>query len=186
MTTKRAFLRGAAAAAAAAIPATALASGPDPDAALLALQGEIDAADMAWEACHRKQTAAEDACFALKPAKPEAPCTPKAVMDAFWAGNSHPLIEASKSPNTHDEALKAWREATEQAERDSGLTPAEEAVNAAEDVRLEIRDRIVSTRARTLAGLTFKAKYASSHFPGDPDEDVMRSIVSDLLSLEAT
>ena len=29
-------------------------------------------------------------------------------------------------------------------------------------------------RARTLNGLIFKARYAASHFPGDPDEDVMR------------
>ena len=71
----------------------------------------------------------------------------------------------------------------EQAERDSGLTAAEEAVNAADHVRLAIRDKIVSTRARTLAGLTFKARYAASHFPGDPDEDVMRSIVEDLLAM---
>ena len=75
------------------------------------------------------------------------------------------------------------REAMEQAERDSGLKAAEEAVNAAEDVRLAIRDRIVSTRARTLAGLIFKARYASTHFPGDEDEDVMKSIVADLLAM---
>ena len=45
---KRTFLRGAAAIAAAAVPAgVALASEPNPDAALLALQLEIDAADLA-------------------------------------------------------------------------------------------------------------------------------------------
>ena len=71
----------------------------------------------------------------------------------------------------------------ERAEHDSGLTAAEEAVNAADRVRLAIRDKIVSTRARTLAALTFKARYAAAHFPGDPDEEVMISIVEDLLSL---
>ena len=80
-------------------------------------------------------------------------------------------------------ANKTRREALEQAELDSGLKAAEEAVNPADAVRLAIRDEIVSARARTLDGLTFKARYAASHFPGDPDEEVMRSIVGDLLSL---
>jgi hypothetical protein len=104
---------------------------------------------------------------------------------SFWAGDSRPLIEASKAPNTdYEEALAAWRAATEQAEHDSGLTAAEEATNAADRVRLAIRDEIVSTRARTLAGLTFKPRYAAEHFPGDPDEDVTFSIVEDLLGLD--
>lgn len=186
--TKRAFLQGAAAIAAASLPAgSALASGPNPDAGLLAFQREIDAADMAWEARHRKHPAAEEIYWALKPDKPEEPRTPKSVMDAFRAGNSGPLIadyEASKAQDTaYQDAMKAWREATEQAERNSGLTAAEEAVTAADLVRLAIRDKIVSTRATTLAGLTFKARYASAHFPGDPDEDVMKSIVEDLLAM---
>jgi hypothetical protein len=180
----RAFLQGAAAVAAAAIPtSSALASGPDPDAALLALPAELDAADMAWGIRARERTAVESVYFALKPDKPETPCASKSVMEAFWAGNSRPLIEASKSPDTYAEAMKAWREATEQAERETGLKAAEEAQDEADAIRLAIRDKIVSTRARTLNGLIFKARYAASHFPGDPDEDVMRSIVEDLLSL---
>jgi hypothetical protein len=185
---KRAFLRGAAAVAAAAIPAAgALASAHNPDAALLALQAELDDADTVREALYREWTAAEEACSVLKPDKPQEPCTPKAIVDAFQAGDSRPLIayhEASKSSDTdYEEALKAWREATEKAERDSGFEEAEEAVSAAEDVRLAIRDKIIAIRARTLAGLTFKARYAASHFPGDPDAEIMISIVEDLLSL---
>ena len=42
---------------------------------------------------------------------------------------------------------------------------------------------IVATRARTLAGLIFKAKFAATHFPGDPEEKVMVSIVEDLLTM---
>jgi hypothetical protein len=138
---KRAFLRGAVAAAAASIPAGTLASDSNPDAALLALQPEIDAADMAWEAGSRERNAVEKVYFALKPDKPE------------------------------------------QAERESGLTAAEEAQNAAADVRLSLSDVVVTIRATTLAGLIFKARFAASHFPGDPDEDVMRSIVEDLLAM---
>jgi hypothetical protein len=183
---KRTFLRGAAAVAAAAIPAgAAVASGPNPDAALLALQPEIDAADVAWEARAQQRSAAEHAYFALGPDKPEEPRTPKAVMDAFWDGDSRPLIEASKSPATdYAEAFKAWRRATEQAHDDTGLTAAEKAQNAADDVRIAIcNEKIIPTRATALAGLIFKARYAASHFPGDPDEDVMRSIVDDLLAM---
>jgi hypothetical protein len=185
MTTKRAFLRGAAAVAAGALPAgAALASGHNPDAALLALQGELNEADQAWEILHRKQTAAEDAYFAIKPRKPDEPCTPSAVMDAFWAGDSRPLIEVSKSPNTYDEAMVAWRKATEQAERESGLKAAEDAVNAADAVRLAIRDeKIIPTRAKTLTGLIWKARYAAAHFPGEFDEEVLKSIAEDLLAM---
>jgi len=46
-----------------------------------------------------------------------------------------------------------------------------------------IRDRIVVTRATTLDGLKFKVKYAVDHCPGDPDEDVMDSIVDDVLAM---
>jgi hypothetical protein len=181
---KRAFLQGAAAVAAATIPAAGALAGPNPDAALLALQGELDAADEAWEALHQKQNAAEKVCWALRPDKPQEPRSPNSVMDAFWAGDSRPLIEASKAPDTdYGEALAAWREAMEQAELDSGFKAAEEAVNAADHVRLAIRDKIVATRARTLNGLTFKARYAADHFPGDEDEDVMKSIVEDLLAM---
>jgi hypothetical protein len=77
---------------------------------------------------------------------------------------------------------KAWSEALEQTRVESGLKAAEEAVNAADRVRLQIRDEIVAIPARTLAGIIFKARYAADHFPGDEDEDVMK-IVADLLAM---
>jgi hypothetical protein len=72
--------------------------------------------------------------------------------------------------------MAAWREATERAERESGL-------RGPDDVRLSLSDVVVTIRATTLASLLFKARFAASHFLGDPDEDVMRSIVEDLLAM---
>ena len=161
----------------------ALASATHPDAALLALEAELAAADQAWEALYSKRVAAEAACFAAVPPPPKGPnLDSAAIRKAFLSGEAL-SPETVQSLRAYDQANKATREAMEQAERDSGLKAAEEAVNAADDVRLVIRDRIVSTRARTLAGLIFKARYASTHFPGDPDEDVMKSIVADLLAM---
>jgi hypothetical protein len=60
-----------------------------------------------------------------------------------------------------------------------------EAQQAADGVVLSIRDeKIVSTRAHTLSGLIFKARYAATHFENAYDENVMASIVDDLLALD--
>ena len=177
---KRAFLQSAAAAAAAAtIPAgAALASEPNPDAAFLALQPEIDAADQAWEARYRERTACEKVYFAVRRDKPKAPMLDKAT------GESVLSPEAAKAVDAYADAEKAWRKATGQAHDDTGLTASEEAQTAADAVRLAIcNEKIIPMRAKTLEGLIFKARYAASHFPGDPDEDVMRSIVDDLLAM---
>ena len=155
-----------------------------PDAALLALQAELDAADRAWEVLYSKWVAAEDACFAAVPPPPEEPAgDPREIWAAIGTSDVPVLLAHKEAWDRYRAANKARGEAMEQAELDSGLKAAEEAANAAEDVRLAIRDKIVSTRARTLTGLTFKAKYAASHIPGDPDEVVMASIVEDLLAM---
>jgi hypothetical protein len=105
----------------------------------------------------------------------------------FWAAiearDFVPLLAHKEAWDKYQSASRVWREARDQAERNSGLTAAEDAANAADAVRLAIRAEIISTRARTLNGLIFKARYAASHFPGDPDEDVMRSIAEDLLAM---
>ena len=70
------------------------------------------------------------------------------------------------------------------ARRKSGLLAAEEAQDEADGIRLSIRDeKLIPTRARTLEGLIFKARYAASHFKEDYDEEVMRSIIDDLFAL---
>ena len=87
----------------------------------------------------------------------------------------------------HEAALKAWQEdEIPRARRESGLLAAEEAQDDADGIRLSIRDeKLIPTRARTLEGLIFKARYAASHFKEDYDEEVMRSIVDDLLAIAA-
>lgn len=70
------------------------------------------------------------------------------------------------------------------ARRGSRLSAADEARAEAGEICLSIRDKkLIPTRARTLEGLIFKARYAASHFTEDYDEEVMRSIVDDLLAL---
>jgi hypothetical protein len=193
---RRAFLLGAAAAAA--IPAAGAMAAPavvldyscsaaGADAGLLALQDELDEADRAWEALYRKVTAAEEACHALRPDEPKMPAAFTDKIQKAVKNNDASLLAGYEQYfDTYDEAKKAWREAVEQAGVDSGLKAAEDAANAADDVRLAIRDEIVFTPARLLAGLVFKAKYAAEHFPGDPDEEVMKSIVDDLLAMAPT
>jgi hypothetical protein len=54
---------------------------------------------------------------------------------------------------------------------DCGIDAAEAANSAAMDAISELRDRIVETPAKTLAGLIFKSKYAAEHYPGKYDQD---------------
>jgi hypothetical protein len=48
---------------------------------------------------------------------------------------------------------------------------------------MDIRDQIVAIRATTIAGLIFKARYASEHYRDEPGDEVMESIVADLLAI---
>ena len=48
---------------------------------------------------------------------------------------------------------------------------------------MDIRDQIVAIRATTIAGLIFKARYASEHYRDEPDDEVMELIVDDLLAM---
>ena len=42
---------------------------------------------------------------------------------------------------------------------------------------------MAETPAKTLAGLIFKARYAATHYRSEYDEEVMVSIVDDLLAM---
>ena len=127
----------------------ALASATHPDAALLALQAELDAADQAWEALYSERMAAEDACFAVAPRRPRS--LQRWTRGEFWtaieARDFVPLLAHQEAWDKYRSARRPRREAMEQAKRDSGLTAAEEAVNAADAVRLAIRDRRSSPHA---------------------------------------
>jgi hypothetical protein len=82
-----------------------------------------------------------------------------------------------------EERHAIWMEDADRTRHESGLTAAEDAQEEADDVRLEIRDRIAVTRDRTLDRLIFKARFAAAHFEGDPDEDVVASILDDLVAM---
>ena len=108
-------------------------------------------------------------------------------MELWTAGGTNdpvPFLAHKKAWDRYRDKINARREAMEQAELDSGLAAAEAALNAAVDARLAIlAEKLIPTRARTLQGLIFKAQYAASHFPDDPDEDVLKSIVDDLVAM---
>jgi hypothetical protein len=42
---------------------------------------------------------------------------------------------------------------------------------------------LIGTPAKTLAGLIFKARYAATHYEDDYDEDLLVSIVDDMLAM---
>jgi hypothetical protein len=157
----------------------------DPDAALFAIKAELDAADQRWEEAYQKQRAAEEAGFAAIPPAPEKP--EANVMELWTAGGTNNLVlilAYKKAWDRYRSAMNARREAIEQAERDSGLAAAEAATGAATVARLAIlAEKLIPTRARTLQGLIFKAKYAAPHPEDEPDEDVMKSILDDLLAM---
>jgi hypothetical protein len=157
----------------------------DPDAALFAVKAELDAADRLWEEAYQKQRAAEEANFAAMPPEPEKPVAN--VLELWTAGGTNdpvPFLAHKQAWDQYRSAINARREAMEQAEITSGLRAAEAAMNAAVDIRLAIlAEKLIPTRARTLNGLIFKAQYAASHFPDDPDEDVLMSIMHDLLAM---
>jgi hypothetical protein len=193
-TNRRAVL-GAVLAAGAAVSVSAIpaasepALGDDhPDAALLALAPEIEAADREFELRYQITNAAEDVFFSIKPEKPETPkslttITAQALEETMAQGRWDVLGQWRQELLKHDEALENWSENLPRAEIDSGLAAAEEAQNEADKVCLMIRDeKLIPTRARTIDGLIFKARYAARF---DYDENVMVSIVDDLLALAA-
>lgn len=203
-TNRRAVLGAVLAAGAVAVTAlpaaTAVAKtsiGDHPDAALLALGPEIEAADREYELREQQATGAWNVAGdmfngeSLKPpATPEClktisePTLIEMQKENRWE-ELRVLIEEFKK---HEAALEAWQKEKnalqERALIESGLRAADEAVTAADKIRLTIRDeKLVVTRARTLEGLIFKAKYAASHFDNEYDEEVMISIVDDLIAL---
>jgi hypothetical protein len=97
-------------------------------------------------------------------------------------------LRACPSPEAaaHVAACEAWAKEDERLRGESGQTAAEERDNEALDEVLALRDKIVATRATTLAGLKFKAKYAIEHYSGEPDEDVLASIADDILAMSGS
>ena len=63
------------------------------------------------------------------------------------------------------------------------MTAAHEMEDATSKAVNQMRDALAETPATTLAGLIFKARYAATHYRGEYDQDVMVSIVDDLLAM---
>lgn len=188
-----AVLAAGAVASVTAIPAVAkaAATGADhPDAALLALGPEIEAADREWDSLASARNAVEEVYFSTRPNKPELPktceITAREAEELLAQGGVDALIQIGRKLEEHEAALKAWDDDLPRARLESGLVAAEKAQDDADDVRLMIRDeKLIPTRARTLEGLIFKARYAARFGDNEDDweEEVMISIVDDLLAL---
>ena len=167
-----------------ALPARAASS--HPDAELLALASEIEAADRECELGERAMNAVENVFLSIRSEKPERPTITYQAMEELIAQKRwDEITKFGAEVRKQEAALKAWQEdEIPRARRESGLLAAEEAQDDADGIRLSIRDeKLIPTRARTLEGLIFKARYAAGHFKEDYDEKVMRSIVDDLLAL---
>ena len=170
------------------MPAAADVAVSHPDAKLLALASEIEAADRENELGERAMNAVETLFFSIRSEEPERPTITYQAMEELIAQKRwDEITKFGAEVRKQEAALKAWQEdEMPHARRKSGLLAAEEAQAEADEIRLSIRDeKLIPTRARTLEGLIFKARYAASHFKEDYDEEVMRSIVDDLLAIAA-
>jgi hypothetical protein len=187
---RRAVLRSLlAGAAVATVPAAgALTAAGQPDAALFALRADIEAADRLKEASFGPLNVAEKAYFAAQAPKPVQPEGVSFTDEEWFLAFKEKMAElnAHQSPESaaYVAAVKAWVEDDNRIHEETGLTDAEAHCEELDADILALRDQIVATRATTLGGLKFKAKYAVDHYPGEPDQEVMDSIVDDILAME--
>jgi hypothetical protein len=161
-----------------------------PDAALFAMQSAIDAADRQLEVAFAVRKPAEEAYFDKRPACPAAPGGPvfspeeQQALDAFVA-KLKAQRERGRPPEwvAYDLAVQDHERETERLKDECGLTAASEMQDAAHETISQLQADLIDTPATTLAGLIFKARYAAAHYSDDYDEDVMISIVGDLLAM---
>jgi hypothetical protein len=191
--TRRAALRlfGAAPAlailpAASALALASTASPVHPDAALFAMQSAIDAADREFDVARTALTAADELYFDKEP---EWPTKPAAAFSAEEQQAIDVLAAAARkrTPSpvwaAYDQALLDRGLEVERLKAECGVTAAHELEDATSVAVNQVRDVLAETPAKTLAGLIFKARYAGAHYRADYDEEVMVSIVDDLLAM---
>jgi hypothetical protein len=160
-----------------------------PDAALFAMQSAIEAADMELEAAQAVLKPAEEAYFDKepdRPAQPEADFLPEERQALDLLGAAARMREGKgRSPAwaAYDQAVQDREREVERLHDECGITAAQEREDAAHEAISYVRDELVDTPAKTLAGLIFKARYAATHYEGDWDQEVMDSIVDDLLAM---
>ena len=81
------------------------------------------------------------------------------------------------------QAEQDWERETERLKAECGVTAGHEAEAAAcKGSGFKSKPNLLDTPAETLAGLIFKARYAARE-DNACDEDVMKSIVEDLLAM---
>lgn len=160
------------------------------DAELLELAAEIAEADRAFEVAIDRKRDAEIAFNSAAPRRPVAlaPGFPDVsdeewfklfLQKTAWKKGAGPFPEAI----AYDAALAVWEQDCERLREECGVAVADAEEEEASDQVGTIRDCIAGTRATTLAGIIFKAKYAAAHYSGEYEQDVMVSIVDDLLAL---
>ena len=177
-------------AAASALALVSTASPLHPDAALLAMQPTIDAADRELEVASEARNRAEDAYFDKEPDRPAEPVGPvfsaeeQKALEAF-AAKLRAGRERGPAPEwvAYEQAVQDHEHNTERLKAECGLTAAIEMQDAVYETVSQLQGDLIDMPAKTLAGLIFKARYASAHYEGDYDKDVMVSIVDDLLAM---
>jgi hypothetical protein len=157
-----------------------------PDAALFAMQSAIDAADRELDAAFEVRNRAEDGYFDKRPDRPEQPETilsPEelAAIAALRAASA----KRGSSPAwaAYEQAVQEYDLETERLRVDCGLAAAEEMQAAVHKTVNQPQADLIDTPAKTLAGLVFKARYAATHYSDEWDEEVMASILADLLAM---
>jgi hypothetical protein len=194
---RRTALAGALAAGGAALatlPTTLLGH---PDAALFALQADLEAADREMDAAHADWCAAEEEFVAAVPAMPKRPefyeHFAEEGIDLLgsddWRKADPDRIRACADElavrlKAHDVELAAWKDWRAQLRARSRIPAADERIDQRDAVVSAIRDKIAGLPATTLAGLKMKARYAIRH-PDELDAQIMASIVHDLLAMSA-
>ena len=181
--------------------APSVASPAHPDAELFVLQAEIDAADHRFQKAHDAQIDAEEAFYAIRPLRPSRPklWTFLGVTEDEWRkklaerkATDHFPVKAEPTPHlaafferreAHDTAVQAWEEETDRLEAEFGVSAKKDRTDKADAEVVAIRDKIVAKRARTIAGLKFKAKYIAEHVEDDCDAQVAASIAHDILAM---
>jgi hypothetical protein len=158
-----------------------------PDAALFAMQSAIDAADRELQAAFDALNPVEDAYFDKapdRPAQPEATmfsAEEQQALDAFAAKmRTH---KPSPAWTAYEQAFQDYEEEVERIKAECGVTAAEENRDSVQETVSQLQADLIDTPAKTLAGLIFKARYAATHNPDEYDEEVMASIVDDLLAM---
>jgi hypothetical protein len=159
-----------------------------PDAALFAMQSAIDAADRELEAAFGACNPAEKAYFAKRPDRPVMPGADfspeeRQAVDAMAAVMRKREGAPSPAWAAYYAAAEDHELETERLKAECGVTAAEEVRDAAHETISQLQADLIDTPAKTLAGLIFKARYAVTHYSDDYDEDVMASIVEDLLAM---